>query len=132
MLRLRIVEPILTPVTVSSPHRNSFTGETSSNNESRQDLLSPTSATGVSNDAFSQTFSGPNSPNSPVHRSSYTTTSTGSRISGLSDFPVPPKDHTVSLSSSYFNEPLPIVFTDQSFGSDQDTGDLAKTSSSSS
>lgn len=36
-------------------------------------------------------------------RSSFYTTSTGSRMSGLSDFPVPPRDR-MSLLSAFFND----------------------------
>lgn len=133
MFRIGVVESILTPVTVSPQHRpNSYSGETSSatNNESRQqDLPSPSRTTGVSGEASARTLS---SLNPPVSRSSYMTTSTASRMSGLSDFPVPPKDHRLSLST-YFNEPLPPPFMEQQLplGSNQDAGDLAKTSSSS-
>lgn len=136
MLRVGVVESILTPVTVSPQHRpNSYTGETSSaaaNNECRQqNPLSLSCVTGVSSEARART--GLNLPVSEATRSSYMTTSTASRMSGLSDFPVPPKDHRISLGS-YFNEPLPPPFTEQqlSLGSNQDAGDLAKTSSSSS
>jgi serine/arginine repetitive matrix protein 2 len=136
MLRVGVVESILTPVTVSPQHRpNSYTGETSSatNNESRQQPSS-SRVTGVSGEARARTALNP--PVSEATRSSYMTTSTASRMSGLSDFPVPPKDPDRISLSTYFNEPLPPPFTEQqqlsSLGSNQDAGDLAKTSSSSS
>ena len=134
MLRLGVVESILTPVTVSPQYRpNSYSGETSNagNNESRQhEIPSSSRATIMSGEASARTLS---SLNPPVSRSSYMTTSTASRMSGLSDFPAPPKDHRLSLST-FFNEPLPLPFTEQqpSLESNQDAGDLAKTSSSSS
>jgi hypothetical protein len=140
MLRIGVIESILTPATVSPPHRpNSYAGETSSatNNESRQQDQRPSSSsrtTGVSGEATARTLS--SSLNIPVSRSSYmTTTSTASRMSGLSDFPVPPKDHRLSVDT-YSNEPLPPPFIMEqqqlSLGSNQDVTDLAKTSSSSS
>ena len=138
MLRVGVVESSSTPTTVSPPNRpNSFTGETSSaaaaNNESRQqDQPSTSDAISVSGEARART--GLNLPVSEVTRSSYMTTSTGSRMSGLSDFPVPPKDHRMSFGT-YFNEPLPPPpFTEQQqliFGRNEDAGELAKTLSSS-
>lgn len=139
MFRVGVVESSSTPTTVSPPHRpNSFTGETSgaaaaANNESRrQDRPSTSDAIGVSGEARART--GLNLPVSEVTRSSYMTTSTGSRMSGLSDFPVPPKDHHDRMSfGTYFNEPLPPPPTEQQliFGRDEDAGELAKTLSSS-
>ena len=142
MLRVGLVESILTPVTVSPDHRpNSFSGETSgaTNNESRQeDRPRATDVVVVAGARARTTLSPPSDPEAT--RSSYMTTSTASRMSGLSDFPVPPKDdddhHQRSLSE-YFNEPLPphpfmeqqIIFVGSN---NQDAGDLAKTSSSSS
>ena len=135
MLRLGVVESILTPVTVSPQHRpNSYAGETTSatNNESfQQDLPTSCRTTTISGEASARTLS---SLIPPVSRSSYMTTSTASRMSGLSDFPVPPRDHRLS-ESRYVDEPLPPPFTEQQlslFGSNQDGGDLVKTSSSSS
>ena len=134
MFRLGVVESILTPVTVSPQHRpNSYTGETSgaTNNESREQDLLPSSplTAAVSGEANARTLS---SLNPPISRSSYMTTSTASRMSGLSDFPVPPKDHRLSLSA-YFNEPLPPFTTEQqlSLGNNQDVVDLARMSTSS-
>jgi serine/arginine repetitive matrix protein 2 len=137
MVRLGVVESILTPVTVSPQHRpNSYSGETTNNNESREQLDLPTSSrtTGISSEAINaRTLSTTLYP--PVSRSSYMTTSTASRMSGLSDFPVPPtgKDHRLSLSA-YFNEPLPPPFTEQlSLGNNNQDAvvDLAKRSTSS-
>lgn len=134
MFRLGVVESILTPVTVSPQHRpNSYTGETSgaTNNESREQDLLPSSplTAAVSGEANARTLS---TLNPPISRSSYMTTSTASRMSGLSDFPVPPKDHRLSLSA-YFNEPLPPFTTEQqlSLGNNQDVVDLARMSTSS-
>lgn len=135
MFRVGVVESISTPMTVSPEHRpNSYAGETSSatNNECReQDQPSSSRATAVPGEARART--GLNPPVSDATRSSYMTTSTASRMSGLSDFPVPPKDHRISLST-YFNEPLPPPFTEHQLspGNNQDADDLAKTSSSSS
>ena len=137
MFRLGVVESILTPASVLPQHRpNSYSGETSgatTNHEYRQqDRPSTSGLIGVSGEARART--GLNPPVSEETRSSYmTTTSTASRMSGLSDFPVPPKDHRMSLST-YFNEPLPPPPTEQQliFGRNQDAGDLAKTLSSSS
>lgn len=135
MLRLGVVESNLTPVTVSPQHRpNSYSGETSgaTNNESREQDLLPSSflTVGVSGEGTARTLSTLN----PFSRSSYMTTSTASRMSGLSDFPIPPtgKDHRLSLSA-YFNEPLPPFTTEQqlSLGNNQDTAGLARMSSSS-
>ena len=151
MLRVGVVESILTPVTVSPQHRpNSYSGETSStNNENRQQQPNRPSTSGAIGGGSSTVSSGGarartglNPPVSEETRSSYmTTTSTASRMSDLSDFPVPPKDHRVSLST-YFNhnhdEPLPLPplppSTEQQliFGRNEDAGDLVKTLSSSS
>jgi serine/arginine repetitive matrix protein 2 len=142
MLRVGVVESILTPVTVSPQNRpHSYSGETSSatnhNEHRQQDQPSSSRATGVvSGDvARARTFSGLNPLVSEATRISYMTTSTVSRMSDLSDFPVPPKDHRVSLGT-YFNEPLPPAppLTEEQqhlfFGRNQDAGDLAKTLSS--
>ena len=145
------MESILTPETVSPNHRpNSYSGETSgatTNNEYRQQDHLPSSssrATGVITTAEARprttTTSTLSPPDPEATRSSYMTTSTASRMSGLSDFPVPPRDddHRSLALSTYFNEPepLPPPITEQQlvFGSrsHQDAGDLAKTSSSSS
>ena len=132
MFRLGVVESILTPVTVSPQHRpNSYAGETSNHESRLENRPSSSRTTGAPGDANGQTLS---ALHPTISRSSYMTTSTASRMSGLSDFPVPPKDHRLSLST-YFNEPLPPPFTEQhlSVGSNQDAAaaDLAKTSSSS-
>jgi serine/arginine repetitive matrix protein 2 len=153
MLRVGVVESILTPETVSPRHRpNSYTGETSSsaaaaaNNESHQQQDRPSSPSRTAAEPReARARTGLNVPVSEIARSSYMTTSTtASRMSGLSDFPVPPKDHHRMSLSAYFNEPLPPPpFTEQqqqhlssSLGSDDDdrddAGDLANTSSLSS
>ena len=105
-------------MTVSPGYRHkSCAGETSNvstatiNGEFRQqqqqDRFSSSRATGASGE--SRVRSGLNPPPQfEATRSSYMTTSTGSRMSGLSDFPIPPKDH-LSMShgdgSTYFSEP---------------------------
>ena len=139
MFRLGTVESISTPERVSPSHRpNSYAGETSgatTNNEGRpQDQPMSSRTRDVSGERI---LSGLHPPASDATRSSYMTTSTASRMSGLSDFPAPPKDpHHMSLGA-YCNEtfsegsPLPLdqqVF----FGRNQDAGDLVKTLSSSS
>ena len=118
---------------------NSYAGETSSaiahNDGRQQDRPSSSSAIGViPGEARARTFSGLNPPVSEATRISYMTTSTASRMSGLSDFPVPPKDHRISIDT-YFNEPLPPPFTEQQLfigSNNQDADDLAKMLSSSS
>ena len=147
MLRVGVVESISTPSSVSPQHRpNSYTGETSpstSNNERRQqDRPASPRTPNTPGETRERTFSGLQPP-SDAARSSFMTTSTTSRMSGLSDFPAPPKDHHMSLSA-YFNEslgrselppdlpPPPEQQQQVFFGRNQDAGDLAKTLSSSS
>jgi serine/arginine repetitive matrix protein 2 len=134
MLRLGIVESILTPARVSPPHRpNSYTGETSGVTRP-QDQPTSSCTLDVSGERI---LSGLHPPASDATRSSYMTTSTASRMSGLSDFPAPPKDpHHMSLGG-YFNESLseaspPPPDQQVFFGRNQDAGDLVKTLSSSS
>lgn len=138
MLRVGVVESILTPTSVSPQHRpNSYAGETSSaiidEGRQRNQPASP-NALGVSSEARPRISSGLLPPSSDATRSSYTTTSTASRMSTLSDFPAPPKDHHMSLRA-YLNEhsdevPPPPPDQQVFFGRDQDAGALAKTLSS--
>jgi hypothetical protein len=133
MLRVGMIEPtsILTPASVSSSHRHSYAGEASGPlaNEGQPALFS---RVGVSSEARARMLSSLQPPPSELTRSSYMTTSTVSRMSGLSDFPSPPKDHHMS----YFNEPLgdmaPSSDQQVCFGRNQNAGDLAKTLSSTS
>lgn len=93
---------------VSAPHS---VAATSRGNET--DLLSTMS----SPKSEARILSGLQPPLTDVTRSSYITTSTMSRMSGLSDFPAPPKDllvdHRASLLSAFFADandrpPMPV------------------------
>lgn len=136
MLRVGVVESILTPASVSSLHRpNSYAGEASEPpaNEGRHgNQPAFLSTVGASGEARAQILSSLH-PSSDITRSSYMTTSTVSRMSGLSDFPSPPMDHHMSLGT-YIDEPLadsPPSDREMCFGRNQNAGDLAKTLSSS-
>lgn len=156
MLRLGVVESLLTPPSVSPDHRpNSYAGETDCatdnhhhNNNKNERRLQPPLHVSLSSGRL-RTFSGlqPPSSSSEATRSSYMTTSTQSRMSNLSDFPCPPKDnsHHISMNGAYFEgqravvptSPLAAVGDSGSsripevfFGRDQDAGDVVKTSSS--
>ncbi|KAF5356793.1 hypothetical protein D9756_006767 [Leucocoprinus leucothites] len=65
--------------------------------EARPSISSPT-------ESQARVLSGLQAPLSDNTRSSFYTTSTMSRMSGLSDFPVPPTNHRMSLLSAFFNE----------------------------
>lgn len=146
MLRLGVVESILTPESVSPRYRpNSYTGETSNttNNERHQpDQPASSSSPGTSGETCPRVFSDgllqplPSASDADIARSSFMTTSTASRMSGLSDFPAPPKDHHHMSLSAYLNESLGRSEARPEhqlfFGRDQDAGDLVKTLSSSS
>ena len=120
MFRVGIVESVSTPLAVSSTHRSSFLGsvfahdnntnattpahanENSGPNPNqnlneeeqeerrprprREEVESPESHA-------ARIISGLQPPSTEATRSSYMTTSTGSRMSGLSDFPAPPRSH---------------------------------------
>lgn len=139
MLRLGVVESILTPSSALPVHRpNSCAGETSTSEGRQQDQPPSSHTLGVPSEARTRIFSGLHLPDSEPRSSYTTTTSTASRMSGLSDFPVPPKEHHLSLGS-YFNQSMgeflpPPPSPDQRlfFGRNENAGDLAKTLSSSS
>ncbi|RDB26946.1 hypothetical protein Hypma_005028 [Hypsizygus marmoreus] len=107
LFRVGLVESVSTPPAVSSVHRTSFTGQLSFAQEThlrrrRESDTSPRSPQPRIN-------SGLQPPSADPTRSSFTTTSTASRISGLSDFPAPPPrfhGHHMSLLSSYFEETI--------------------------
>ncbi|KAH6918180.1 hypothetical protein BKA70DRAFT_1366521 [Coprinopsis sp. MPI-PUGE-AT-0042] len=97
VFRLGVVDAISTPPTETAAQRRSFTGLTFSDDSRQSQEVSPTSGgTHLSAGSWLQ------APN--IMRSSYMTTSTSSRMSGLSDFPVPPKDGHASLLSAFFND----------------------------
>ncbi|KAF8957848.1 hypothetical protein BDZ97DRAFT_1844340 [Flammula alnicola] len=147
--RVGMVESVSTPPAVSSEHRLSFNGQTAfvhPAQDRRHGLaLSPNSL-----DSHARVLSGLQAPTTDATRSSYMTSSTLSRMSGLSDFPAPPKDNHVtpkhmSLLSSYFDEalsqseshseplpPAPVLLEEDrvTFGGNQNADDLAKTLSS--
>jgi serine/arginine repetitive matrix protein 2 len=150
MVRLRVVESLLTPASVAPEHRpNSYAGETTlitdNNNDQLRHQNQPESSPtlGVSGEARARVFSGLQPPSSDATRTSFMTTSTASRMSGLSDFPVPPKDDRHVSLGTFFNESfaqselqseIPLLPPDRQvvFGGNQNAGDLAKTLSSSS
>ncbi|TFK19351.1 hypothetical protein FA15DRAFT_760094 [Coprinopsis marcescibilis] len=97
VFRVGTIEPLSTPPTESVARRLSFVGLMSYDNRTSREH--PRSAGHLSS------FSGLQPPGDGM-RSSYMTTSTTSRISGLSDFPSPPKDGEshMSLLASYFDD----------------------------
>ncbi|KAF8802733.1 hypothetical protein BYT27DRAFT_7196275 [Phlegmacium glaucopus] len=147
MLRLGVVESVLTPPSVSAQYRpNSRTGETSftptdAEHPQQDQPESPQTSSGISGEARARTFAGLRPPSFEEGRSSFMTTSTASRMSNLSDFPSPPKGNHMTLGT-YFNEasesqshvpsaPRPPQ-QQMIFGRNQDADDLAKTLSSNS
>lgn len=98
VFRLGIVDAISTPPTETSTRRRSLTGLMSfdDNRFSQEPPSSSARDTHLSAGSWLQPPNG--------MRSSYMTTSTSSRMSGLSDFPVPPKDGHASLLSAFFDE----------------------------
>lgn len=148
MVRLGVVESLLTPASVAPDHRpNSYAGETAlipdNNNDRLRHQPESSPISGVSSEARARVFSGLQPPSSDATRTSFMTTSTASRMSGLSDFPVPPKDDRHVSLGTFFNEsfaqselrseiPLPPPDRQVVFGGNQNAGDLAKTLSSSS
>lgn len=142
-----MVESVSTPPAVSTEHRLSYSGQTALANDTyRRGLASPDS-----HDSHARILSGLQAPLTDITRSSYTSASTLSRMSNLSDFPVPPKDPNhptpkhMSLLSSYFDEaishsdsrptplpPAPALLEEDrvTFGGNQSADDLAKTLSS--
>lgn len=117
-----------TPSAVETDHRLSFTGQMGYQAE-RHEVNAPRSVSPMTHivegtetrggdkadhlsaisspTSEARVLSGLQPPLTDVTRSSYITTSTASRMSGLSDFPVPPKDfahHRMSLLSAFFND----------------------------
>ncbi len=149
MFRVGMVESVSTPPAISTEHRLSFAGQTAFPQESqRQGLASP-----GSRDSHARIMSGLQPPLTDATRSSYTSASTHSRMSNLSDFPVPPKDTNhprpkhMSLLSAYFDEAMsqrssaaaagssatvPVLLNEErvTFGGNQSADDLAKVLSS--
>ncbi|KAG6820393.1 hypothetical protein H0H93_001163 [Arthromyces matolae] len=102
LLRVGVVGSVSTPPLVDGDHRVSFTGQMSSPINER---TKP--AEGQDITSKPRTNSGLQPPSADPTRSSYITTSSMSRMSGLSDFPVPPQPDTaehMSLISSYYEE----------------------------
>ncbi|EDR03578.1 uncharacterized protein LACBIDRAFT_295200 [Laccaria bicolor S238N-H82] len=138
MFRVGMVESVSTPL--ATDHRLSFMGQTA-------DVLEPYHHSDANTSVpHARVLSGLQLPVTEGTRSSYMTTSTFSRMSGLSDFPIPPRDpHTprhMSLLTSYFDEAMAqneIQFLQDSpmphgrrltFGVDQDAEDVAEALSS--
>ncbi|PPQ70861.1 hypothetical protein CVT26_014084 [Gymnopilus dilepis] len=108
VFRVGRVESVSTPPTISSSHHLSAEQSAFVHDQERrrsgglESPLSPEQERGRVSSSLQ--------PPTEATRSSYMTTSTLSRMSGLSDFPTPPKDdylsakHHVSMLSSYFNE----------------------------
>ncbi|KAF5378779.1 hypothetical protein D9615_006932 [Tricholomella constricta] len=104
LFRVGVVESVSTPPPVANDHRSSFMGQLSYTNTQHhrteeQDILARSPQPRIK--------SGLQPPLADPTRSSYMTTSTASRMSGLSDFPAPPERHPVehmSLLTSYFDE----------------------------
>ena len=147
MLRVGIVESVLTPASIPPEYRpNSYMGETS---YTTQPESSSSSSHQGQHIHARRILTNLQPPTPEAIRSSFMTTSTVSRISNLSDFPAPPRDHRMSLES-YFNEtlgqneflgpppshppplPPPLLESQVTFGRNQDAGDLVKTLSSNS
>lgn len=145
MFRVGVVESVSTPPAETAARRRSYTGFLSEEPEhfhfrpQQQDLAPPSSTS----DKHHSTLL---SPATDMTRSSYMTTSTsGSRMSNLSDFPVPPRDgpmppgHMSFLSSFHDttlnhreletvrDSPHPMHPHDRrfTFGFDQDAADVA-------
>ncbi|EAU89684.1 hypothetical protein CC1G_10711 [Coprinopsis cinerea okayama7 len=99
VFRVGSVDAIATPPAETADRRRSFIGLMSYDNRFPRDpSISPDGR------HLSQ-YSGLQPPE--ITRSSYMTTSTMSRMSGLSDFPVPPRDPAhMSLLTAYFDETL--------------------------
>ena len=98
--RVGIVESNSTPLATETDYRESLTGDMSYAHDHLRhppNTLLPQSASG------SRVNSGLHPP-SNLTRSSFLTTSSVSRMSGLSDFPAPPKH--MSLLSTFFDEAL--------------------------
>jgi serine/arginine repetitive matrix protein 2 len=98
MFRVGVVESSLTPPATTSDRRLSLTGDMSFAHEQlRHPPNDPTPEPLPRTSGLQPTSADPT-------RSSYLTTSSASHMSGLSDFPAPPK-HS-SLLSSFFDEAL--------------------------
>ncbi|KAF9457596.1 hypothetical protein BDZ94DRAFT_1272786 [Collybia nuda] len=99
--RVGVVESVSTPPAISSDRRESQMGQMFV-----EDQIQP--APVPRDSSQSGVHSSLQPPSAGLTRSSYMTTSTGSYISGLSDFPAPPRQYAthMSLLSSYFDEAL--------------------------
>lgn len=144
LFRVGLVEAVSTPPAMFSDHRMSdhlsYVEDPERRSEESMDDVTERQARIKSQSSLQP-------PSAGVTRSSYMTTSTnGSRMSGLSDFPAPPAQlrmtpsHT-SLPNSYFeshqqNEdllptvPPPPSNRRMTFGGDEDVEDIAKALSS--
>lgn len=142
MFRVGVVESVATPPAVSSDHRISLTGQMAFAHDHRRHHPEDPQTAGSHATTLQL-------PSADPTRSSYMTTSTTSRMSGLSDFPVPPRNDMapghMSLLSSYFDEvltqaevhapPHPVFSPATSsrrltFGGDEDVDQLIATLSS--
>jgi hypothetical protein len=91
MFRVGVVESVSTPTAEVSDRRRSFTGQLS-------EVVPPPSGPQSPHSDSAGHLSVLLSPVTDHTRSSYMTTSTTSRMSGLSDFPAPPKDAPLPIS----------------------------------
>lgn len=138
MFRVGKVESVSTPP--ATDHHLSLMGQTA-------DVLEPYhDSDTITSESRARVLSGLQPPVTEGTRSSYMTTSTFSRMSGLSDFPIPPRDpltpRHMSLLTSYFDEAMAqneIQFLQDSsmphgrrltFGVDQNAEDVAEALSS--
>lgn len=115
MLHVKQVEAV-SPTEIDAEQRLSYAGQVGyeterHDNSPRNTVISNSVATADHEGHLSlissptsqgRVLSGQQAPLSDNTRSSYITTSTGSRMSGLSDFPVPPSNHRMSLLSAFF------------------------------
>lgn len=137
MFRVGMVESVSTPPTTE--HHLSFMGQTA-------DVLEPYHHSDAIVSEPRARVLGLQPPVAEGTRSSYMTTSSLSRMSGLSDFPIPPRDpltpRHMSLLTSYFDEAMALneiqSLQDSSmphgrrltFGVDQNAEDVAEALSS--
>ncbi|KAF9027098.1 hypothetical protein BDZ89DRAFT_1160919 [Hymenopellis radicata] len=127
LFRLGHVEHLATPPAVASTHRTSFIGQFVPGNrlsEHEDEDITITQSRARSTSL--------QPPSADPSRTSYTTNSTYSRMSNLSDFPVPPVSHGatrghISLVSSYFEPSDPqrsSVDRRLTFGGDAEIDEL--------
>lgn len=103
--RVGIVESTSTPPATASDQRSSLAGDMS---YAHEQLRHPPNALLPESPTQERVNSGLHPPISDPTRSSFLTSSSASRMSGLSDFPAPPRHHAahMSLLSSFFDEAL--------------------------